>query len=212
MPDPFFSPAYRIETERLVIRCWSPADAPLLAAAMSPENVEHLRPWMPWVNSEPEALEIKIARLRLFRAGFDRDENYVYGIFNKAENRVLGGTGLHPRIGAKAVEIGYWLHKDVVRQGLATETAAALTKAAFEIHKYRRVEIHCDPANQPSAKVAQKLGYTYEATLRERFEFSDTDWKDSMIWTLFADQYPASPSARIPIQAYDAAGRRLLFG
>lgn len=37
---------YRIETARLVIRCYDRADAPLLKAAVD-ASVEHLRPWMP---------------------------------------------------------------------------------------------------------------------------------------------------------------------
>ena len=52
----FSNPAYRIETKRLVVRCYDPSDAPLLAESVS-ENVEHLRPWMPWVYSEPEPME-----------------------------------------------------------------------------------------------------------------------------------------------------------
>ena len=167
MPENFFSPAYRIETERLVIRCWNPQDAPSLQAAVQ-VNIEHLRPFMPWVNSEPEALETKIERLRGFRAAFDRDENYTYAIFDREDRRVLGGTGLHPRVGAGAIEIGYWIHKDFIGQGLASETAAALTKVAFEIHQLRRVEIHCAPENVRSAAVPCKLGFTHEATLRER--------------------------------------------
>ncbi|NCB06224.1 MAG: N-acetyltransferase [Clostridia bacterium] len=209
MTDPHISPAYRIETERLVIRCWNPQDALLLQSAVQ-ANIEHLRPWMPWVNAEPESLETKIERLRKFRAAFDRDENYTYAIFNREETQVLGGTGLHPRVGAEALEIGYWIHKDYIGRGLASETAAALTRVAFELHQVRRVEIHCNPENVRSAAVPHKLGFTHEGTLRERFPFSDTYWTDTMIWSLFAGQYPLTPCAEAQLAAFDAAGRRLL--
>ena len=46
-------PAYRIETDRLIIRCYNPEDADLLAKSIW-ESLEHLKPWMPWVHSEPE--------------------------------------------------------------------------------------------------------------------------------------------------------------
>src|SRR5688500_1778869 len=101
-------PAYRIETPRLVLRCWQPADAPLLAAATA-ASVEHLRPWMPWIQQEPEELEAKVQRLRAFRARFDTDVDYVYAIFSPDEREVIGGTGLHPRIGEGGLEIGYWI-------------------------------------------------------------------------------------------------------
>jgi RimJ/RimL family protein N-acetyltransferase len=166
MPENFFSPAYRIETERLVIRCWNPQDAPSAAAVQSILNT---CVFYALVNSEPTTLETKIERLRVFRAAFDRDENYTYAIFDREDRRVLGGTGLHPRVGAGAIEIGYWIHKDFIGQGLASETAAALTKVAFEIHQLRRVEIHCAPENVRSAAVPCKLGFTHEATLANAF-------------------------------------------
>lgn len=48
-------PAYRIHTQRLVVRCWEPRDAPLLKAVLD-ESLDHLRPWMPWAQNEPEPL------------------------------------------------------------------------------------------------------------------------------------------------------------
>lgn len=199
------NPAYRIQTPRLVLRCWQPCDAPLLKAAVDASR-EHLQPWMAWVGEEPEPLEPIAQRLRSFRGKFDLDENFIYGIFDLAETRVLGGTGLHPRLGEGGIEIGYWIHTNETRQGLATEVAAALTRVAFEIHQVDRVEIHCEPANLASAAVPRKLGYSYEGTLRRRSQFTQDDWRDSMIWTLFASDYPQSASAELPIQAWDAAG------
>lgn len=62
---------------------------------------------MPWAENEPEELERKIRRSRKYRADFDLDRDFVYGIWNADENRVLGGTGLHTRVGEGAREIGY---------------------------------------------------------------------------------------------------------
>ncbi|MES2731624.1 MAG: hypothetical protein V4714_07745 [Bacteroidota bacterium] len=44
---------YRIETDRLVIRCYEPSDAEKLKNAIT-ESLDHLRPWMPWAQNEPE--------------------------------------------------------------------------------------------------------------------------------------------------------------
>ena len=147
-------PAYRIQTERLVIRCWNPPDAPLLATAIE-ESVDHLSPWMPWARNEPTPMAERIERLRRFRGQFDLDQDYVYGIFNLDETRVLGGTGLHTRVGEDAREIGYWIHVDYINRGLITESTAALTKVAFEVDGVRRVEIHCDPENIRSAAIPE---------------------------------------------------------
>lgn len=201
-------PAYRIQTPRLLIRCWEPADAPLLKEAID-ASLEHLRPWMPWALNEPTPLQDKIALLRRWRGEFDLGQDYVFGILNLQEDQVLGGAGLHTRVGPGALEIGYWIHAGRTGQGLATELAAALTRVAFEVERVRRVEIHCDPLNLSSAAVPRKLGYTHEATLRQRVP-QEGAYRDVMLWTLLLDDYQESPAAGAVLEAYDVAGRRIL--
>jgi RimJ/RimL family protein N-acetyltransferase len=209
MSEPAFSnPAYRIETKRLLVRCYNPSDAPLLAESIT-ENVEHLRPWMPWVHNEPEPIEEKVARLKRFRGLFDLGQNFVYGIFNPENTKLLGGTGLHPRLGPEELEIGYWVHKDCVNQGLVTESTAALIKVAFELIHIHRLEIHCDPANAASAAIPRKLGFLHEGTLRAKTRFLD-GWSDSMVWGLLETEYPDSPSSKAEIKVFDADGQQVL--
>jgi RimJ/RimL family protein N-acetyltransferase len=200
-------PAYRVITPRLVIRCWQPADAPLLKAAVD-SSIEHLLPWMPWAANEPTDIETKIALIRRFRGQFDLGQDFVYGIFDRAETQALGGTGLHTRLGSDAREIGYWVRADRINQGIAAEATAALTRVAFEIDKLDRVEIHCDAENVRSAAVPRKLGFTHEATLRRRRVAGKV--RDTLVWTLLAEEYGASAAARVPIEAFDAVGRRIL--
>jgi RimJ/RimL family protein N-acetyltransferase len=209
MNDPvFLNPAYRIETQRLVVRCYNPGDASLLAESVA-ESVEHLRPWMPWAYAEPEPLEEKAQRLKRFRGLFDLGQDFVYGIFNTEETKLVGGTGLHTRLGPDALEIGYWIHRDFINQGLVTESTAALIKVAFEIIRVHRIEIHCDPGNTASATIPRKLGFTHEGTLRGNVRFLDA-WRDSMIWGLLESEYPNSPCAKAPIKVFDAAGHQVL--
>ncbi len=206
MEESISGPAYRIRTERLVLRCWNPADAVLLNQAVQ-ESLDHLKPWMPWARGELPSLQERIGWLRRCRGEFDLGEDFVYGIFNPTETQVLGGSGLHTRLGKGAREIGYWIHKNFINQGFATEVAAALTQAAFEIEKVNRVEIHCDPLNVRSAAIPRKLGYTLEAVLKQRVETEPGVWRDSMVWTLTASEYPSSPSASLKMEAQDAAER-----
>lgn len=201
--------AYRIVTPRLVIRCWNPEDVYLIDAAIN-ESREHLRPWMSWIAKEPLSIDERLALLREIRSNFDRDIDYTYAILNLEESRVLGGTGLHRRSGAGAFEIGYWIHVHFTRQGLATEAAAALTRVAFEVHEVERMEIHMNTANQASASVPRKLGYSHEATLRKRLDYPPGGPHDEMVWSMFAADYPQSPFAELQIEAYDAVGRRLI--
>lgn len=199
--------AYRIETKRLVIRCYDPSDAKMLEQSVL-ESVEHLKPWMPWAHNEPVSIEERTKAVQRFRGMFDLGENYIYGIFNQDEKRLLGGTGLHPRIGDNQVEIGYWIHKDFINQGLVTESTAALTKVAFETCHVHRVEIHCDPGNLASAAVPRKLGYVYEGTLRQKTPFLE-HWSDSMVWGMLEGEYPKSPAAKAEVKVFGASGNLL---
>jgi RimJ/RimL family protein N-acetyltransferase len=202
---------YRIETERLVIRCYDPAnDAPLLKEAID-SSLEHLRPWMPWVQHEPQTLEEKVELLRSFRAAFDADENYGYGVFSADESRVLGGCGLHPRGGPASLEIGYFVRADALRRGYATELTAVLTRAAFEICGVERVDIQIDPANDRSTGVPRKLGFTLEGTLRRRLPSKEDGGprRDAMLFTLVREELAASPCAAFGYAAFDVRGERV---
>jgi RimJ/RimL family protein N-acetyltransferase len=203
-------PPYRIETPRLVLRCWDPRDAPLLKDALD-SSLDHLRPWMPWARYEPEPLEAKVDLLRRFRGWFDLGQDFVYGIFSRDESEVVGGTGLHTRVGDDAFEIGYWIRASRTREGLATEAAAALTRVAFDICEVDRVEIRVDPANDRSLAVPQKLGFAEEATLRRRLPPSEGQdgLRDVVVFTLFRSALPESPVASVELEAFDAAGSRV---
>lgn len=201
------TPPYRIETERLVIRCYEPRDAPLLKEAVD-ASVEHLRPWMPWVRDEPQTLDEKLELVRSFRSQFDADDNYIYGVFARDESRLIGGTGLHQRGGAASVEIGYWIRPDALRRGIATEITAVLTRVAIELCGAQRVDVQIDPANEASQGVPRKLGFVHEATLRRRLEAFEDEGprRDSLLFTLLAEELAGSPAARYAYTAYDATG------
>ena len=202
-------PAYRIETDRLIIRCYNPEDADLLAKSVK-ESLDHLKPWMPWVHSEPEPIETKINRLRLFRAKFDLNKEFVFGIFNLEETELIGGCGFHPRIGHVAIEIGYWINVNHIRKGFGTECAGALTKIGFKVQNLKRLEIHCDPENIASASIPKKLGYTHDATLRKRKLTEKNELRDAMIWSMFVEEFEKAPVSDMPLKAYNAVGNQIL--
>ncbi|HEX5557526.1 MAG TPA: GNAT family N-acetyltransferase [Gaiellales bacterium] len=194
------SKAFRIETTRLVIRCWDPADAELAKDAID-TSLDHLRPWMPWAESEPTTLEQKRQLLARFAEDFARGDDAVYGIFEPDERRVVGGTGLHPRLDGNAREIGYWIRADAVGRGLAGESTAALTRVAFEVDGVERMEIHVDPDNVRSAAIPRRLGY----------ELADgLDGNGHLVFRMPPGVYRRSPAARAALTAYDDAGARVL--
>jgi RimJ/RimL family protein N-acetyltransferase len=174
-----------LRAQRLAIRPWQASDAPALNVAIT-ESVEHLRPWMSWIAMEPRALaerQSMIARWEMERrAGGDM----VFGMFIGAI--VVGGCGLHRRLGPDGLEIGYWIHAAHVRRGYAARATAMLTAVAFSFPEIDLVEIHCDRANHASQGVPRRLGFTLvgqqmkpaeapsETGLQDVWRLARSDW------------------------------------
>jgi RimJ/RimL family protein N-acetyltransferase len=199
---------YRIETERLVIRCYEPRDAALLKDAVD-SSLDHIRPWMPWGEDEPQPLDEKIALVKRFRSQFDLGDNFVMGIFSPDESEQIGGTGLHPRNEPGGLEIGYFIRASATRQGYVTESTAALTRVGFEICEADRIEIRIDPENEASLGVPRKLGYIEEATLRRRLPGkAGGALRDVTIFTMFREDF--DPAIAPNLRAFDASGGQLI--
>jgi RimJ/RimL family protein N-acetyltransferase len=201
--------AYRVETGRLVLRCWSPEDAPRCRAALDICD-DHLRPMIPFMKDEPRTLQQTAQWLRGHRAAFDLDQMYRYAVFDANEQKLLGENMLLSRVGPGGLEIGYWTHKDALGKGVATESTCAVIRVAFEIEKVDRVEIMCAPENSASASIPEKLGFTHEATLKKRALDSEGGICDLMVWSLFAADYPSSPAAGTTFRAFDCMGDVIL--
>lgn len=200
---------YKIETDRLIIRCYEPKDAKLLKNSID-ESLEHLLPWMPWAKNEPESVQTKLERLRKYRGQFDLGIDYTFGIFSKDEKKLIGSTGLHPRLSNNAREIGYWINVKYLKQGYATETVKALIKVGFEIEQLDRIEIRCDPNNIPSQGIPKKLGFIHEGTLKNRLTDTKGELRDVMIWTMFKEDYAINDFANFKIKAFNVINDQII--
>lgn len=202
-------PAYRVQTGRLLLRCWSPQDAPVLRAALDKSDA-YLRPWIPFMAQEPRSLDQTADWLRGLRAQFDRGEHFRYAVFSADETQLLGENMLLDRVGPGGLEIGYFTHFGFEGQGYAREATLAMIRLAFDLHGAERVEIHCAPENTGSAAIPARLGFTCEAILARRFRDTGGTARDLMVWTLFAETWARSPLRETPLQAWDCLGRQVL--
>ena len=140
----------------------------------------HLAPWQDW------ARKADLASLRAFllfcEAAWNARTDFQFGI-REAGGRLVGGSGLHARLGRGALEIGYWVAEDRINRGYATAAARALTAAAFALGGVDQVEIHCDEANLRSAAVPRKLGYRLDRMVEEPAEAPSESGR-SLVWVL----------------------------
>jgi RimJ/RimL family protein N-acetyltransferase len=201
------APPYRIETPRLVLRPWEPADAPARLAAIEASRA-HLSPWLSWARG-PIELSHEVAALRRARGQFDRDLAWRYGVFDASSGAVSGHLVTHVAGESHATGIGYWLAAGYTGRGLCTEAVAALTQVVVRRLGFLRVVIDCSPANLRSQAVARRLGFREEGTLRNHHREADGSLEDTVRFSLLADELAASPAAAFPVRLFDGLGREI---
>lgn len=202
-------PAYRIVTDRLVLRAFELADATELSDAVA-TNIAHLRPWLEWVREGPRTLDAMLDLVRRMRGRFDMGEDFSYVVADKESGTMIGGCVLTPHPQDASATLGYWIAASSTGQGLATEAAAALVRVAFEVDRLELVEVHSVSANERSARVAERLGFVHDGTLRARLRSSDGSREDRDTWSMLREEFERSPAASARIAAYDALDRPIL--
>jgi RimJ/RimL family protein N-acetyltransferase len=146
-----------VEHDGLVLRRWTVADAEVVASLVA-ANLEHLRPYMPWIADEPLPIEDRRALHRGWEETWNAGGDVVLGISDA--DVCIGGCGLHHRIGPGGLEIGYWVAADHLGEGVARRASAGLTSMAFTLPGIDRVEIRHDISNAYSRNVPASLGFT----------------------------------------------------
>ncbi len=182
-------PPERIDIPGYVLRRLTVRDAPAVSAAAS-RSLEHLQPWMPWAT--PEGVTVETQRLRMSGPAWSwsPDGDYGYGVF-LADGALVGALGLHRRVGPGALEIGYWVHVDHTRRGIATASARALTDVGLALPGIRRMEIHCDAANRASAAVPARLGYRMVGSEEHEPEAPGEEGR-RLIWVMYEREWKTS--------------------
>ncbi|MFH9090984.1 GNAT family N-acetyltransferase [Streptomyces sp. NPDC017673] len=154
-------PAETLTSDRVVLRRWRTTDLDALDRAIS-ESLDHLVPWMPWAADSGRQQTAGF----LARTHEEWETGQAFGYAITAGGVVTGSCGLHRRIGAGGLDIGYWLHPRWTGQGLATMAAGALVHQGLQLAGVDRVEIHHDAANPASGAVAARLGFTEVGRVR----------------------------------------------
>jgi RimJ/RimL family protein N-acetyltransferase len=80
-------------------------------------------------------------------------------------------------------EVGYWVRTDASRQGICTEAVARILRFGFEDLAMHRLVVRIAVGNRGSERVAEKLGFRLEGTLRDEVRIG-ADWMDHTIWGL----------------------------
>jgi [ribosomal protein S5]-alanine N-acetyltransferase len=169
MTEPVFTPFPQLTTQRLCLRCMSPADAPaVFDMRSSPAVMQYIDRPLAVTVAEAEMLVQNIL------LGIEQNESITWAIA-LAENPALliGSIGFwrmekeHYR-----AEIGYMLHPAYWSKGYVTEAIDAVLKYGFEQMGLHSVEANINPENRASAVVLEKTGFVQEAYFKENFYYN----------------------------------------
>jgi RimJ/RimL family protein N-acetyltransferase len=155
-----------LNTERLLLRRFVPEDlAQLHALYRDPE----IRKYYP---DGTRTLEETKEELVWFLQGHPLHPNLgLWATVDRSSGEFLGRCGLLPwRIqGKDEVELAFMIKKQRWREGFATEALQGIIKHAHEDLGLRRLVCLVMPGNVASARVAQKVGMSFERDFTDEY-------------------------------------------
>jgi ribosomal-protein-serine acetyltransferase len=152
-----------IRTGRLVLEPIGPEHAEALWAGTE-ASLPELERWMLWaVGATKEGTET-------FAAEAERDwaEGTGFHFSILQDGDLVGALGLEVKVPINRIgEIGYWVRSDRAGRGFAAEAGEAVVAFGFDVVGLYRIELRAGVENPRSQRVAEKLGFLREGTLRK---------------------------------------------
>ena len=151
----------------ILVRTYCAEDANALYEAVR-ESIAEVSAWLPWCHenySIEESREFVSSRAQAAQDG----EWYSFGIFEKENDKFLGGVGLNfiNRVHQMA-NLGYWVRTSAAGRGIATDATSLVARFGFEQLGLHRIELVAAVPNIASQRVAEKVGAVREGVLRKR--------------------------------------------
>ena len=174
-----------IETERLILRRFVYADA---------ENV--LRNWagdeqVQRMYSEPVYSTHEAVRglLDKYIGSYEKPDYYRWAVIEKASGECIGQIAYF-LVDSKNhfAEIEYCIGRAFQCRGYATEATKAVIAYGFSQMHLHKVQICTKTINQPSRRVIEKCGFTYEGTLRDYF-YMDGEYVGRHYFSILRSEY-----------------------
>src|SRR5690554_3736619 len=164
MSQKLFSPV--IETKRLVLKPLIIDDSESLLEIFSDPEVMRY-----WNTAAWTANRDSLDFINESNDSMQRQEALILGVYLKSTGELAGKCILFSYDKeSKRAEIGFGLGRYSWSKGYVNEAGEALIQYGFNSLRLRRIEAEIDPNNQSSAKALEKLGFSREGLLRQRWE------------------------------------------
>ena len=122
----------------------------------------------------------------------DAGRQVPFATIERASGRTVGSTryfDVRPR--DRGVEVGYtWIGRAWWGSAINPEAKRLMLAHAFETLGAERVQLKTDARNLRSQAAMAKLGFTREGTLRRHLRLPDGTMRDSVYFSVLADEWP----------------------
>ena len=196
VPPPSLRPGYPVGTPRLLLRPLSTGDIDALLAYRSLPEVCRYVPFEPMSRAEIIGrIGGEWARTELT----DEGQALMLGAEIRQTGELAGDVILfwHSREHAGG-EIGYVFRPGLSGRGYATEAARATLRLGFECLGLHRIIARIDERNEPSARLARRLGMRQEARLVHN-ELFKGEWSTELVFAMLADEWHASQARQAAV-------------
>jgi len=168
-----------LQTERLRLRKLSMHDVEdVFAYASSPEVARYV------VWTAHETIEDSRTFVASVLEQYDNGVISPWGIENRDNGRLIGTCGFASwNISHARAEIGYALGREYWGRGYMTEAARHALAFGFEHMGLNRIQARCEVDNVGSARVMEKIGMSYEGTLRQQMFVKGT-YRDMKMYSV----------------------------
>ncbi len=172
-----------LETERLLLKKISFKDIDdIFEYAVNP-LVGPNAGWKPHVTKKDTEEFIKYALKKR-----EYGQPGVYSIYYKDNEKMIGTIEIHSYKEYKA-EIGFVLNPEYWNQGIITEASKAVIIYAFEVLNISRLTYGYFLFNARSKRVCDKLEFTFEGILRNKFKNYDDEIIDEAVSSITKEDY-----------------------
>jgi [ribosomal protein S5]-alanine N-acetyltransferase len=156
------SPVTVLETERLILRQFTPDDAEFIFELLNePSWIQNIGDRHIRTTDDARSYIVNGPLKSYEKNGFG-----LWAILIKQTNEPIGMCGLIKRDTLEDVDIGYALLPRYWSKGYAAEAARATKNYAKNVVELKRLIAIVDPANQGSIRVIEKIGLRYEKMVR----------------------------------------------
>jgi len=152
-----------LESERLVLRGMTLDDAAEVQRLAGDERIAATTSLIPHPYPDGAAEEW----IGTHEAEFAAGTGVVWAMTRREGDELIGAIGLMIAVEHDRAELGYWVGVPYWNNGYVTEAGRLVLRYGFESRRLNRIHSHHFETNPASGRVMQKLGMTYEGTLRQ---------------------------------------------